>query len=288
VVPLSYRTEDLGHEEPSDPRESRVFKNEASAIGLGLHAVGNDRGFAIFLPAPAIAKDVRFVDFKDFTVDDASPTRNGFADELELGPHFWREIDRPTCSPGGCPTRDPLRFGHGATVFNYFETKEALVLDRLDATMASLPGGLDGGGRDPIQSALELFENELRFMSDMVLTHDDPRAAAATMLRFGDLIRATPSLRAYVSDMMDRWVPVAAGILAARSGFSADDPEPQIAARAILGLWHVQAESLRRHLRRGDLDRLQRDVTEDVRRAAHLIGVGLSSLGTSVVPPVEP
>jgi AcrR family transcriptional regulator len=29
-----------------------------------------------------------------------------------------------------------------ATVYNYFQTKEALVLDRLETTMASLPVGL--------------------------------------------------------------------------------------------------------------------------------------------------
>ena len=47
---------------------------------------------------------------------------------------------------------------------------------------------------------------------------------------------------------MDRFVAVATEILAARAGMSAGDPEPQIAARALLGLWHVQAESLRKHL----------------------------------------
>jgi hypothetical protein len=35
---------------------------------------------------------------------------------------------------------------------------------------------------------------------------------------------------------------------AARTGANADDPEPRITARALLGLWHVQADSLRKHL----------------------------------------
>lgn len=66
--------------------------------------------------------------------------------------------------------------------------------------------------------------------------------------RFGDLIRATPSLRAYQADVMDQAAAGAAEVLAARAGMTAADPEPQIAAKALLGLWRVQADSLRRYL----------------------------------------
>ena len=172
-----------------------------------------------------------------------------------------------------------------ATVFNYFRTKEALVLDRLEATMASLPAGLAAVGLDPIEAALHLLAQELRFMTDVLSSEANPRIAASALLRFGDLIRATPSLRAYMSDIMDQCVSIAAGILADRAGLSPEDPEPQIAARALLGLWHVQAESLRKHLRGNNLNRVQENVTEDVRRAANLIGVGINSLGKSVARP---
>jgi AcrR family transcriptional regulator len=167
-----------------------------------------------------------------------------------------------------------------ATVFNYFQTKEALVLDRLEATMASLPAGLASPDLTPIDAALRMLADELEHMTDLLASREDPRSAAKEVLRFGDMIRTTPSLRAYQSDMMDQFVFVAADILATRSGLSADDPEPQIAARALLGLWHVQAQSLRKHLGATRLDRIDEQVTADVRRAAHLIGVGLDSLGT--------
>jgi len=168
-----------------------------------------------------------------------------------------------------------------ATVFNYFGTKEALVLDRLGATMASLPEGLATPGLEPIEAALELLAQELRIMTDALSWPGDQRLTATAVLRFGDLIRATPSLRAYMSDIMDQCVVIAAGVLASRTGFGPEDPEPLIAARALLGLWHVQAESLRRHLRGNDLHRVQDNVTEDVRRASYLIGVGLNSLDAS-------
>jgi hypothetical protein len=58
------------------------------------------------------------------------------------------------------------------------------------------------------------------------------------------------------------------------------DPEPQIAARALLGLWHVQAESLRRHLDDAATpDGLGQLVTADVARAARLICSGLATFG---------
>ncbi len=167
-----------------------------------------------------------------------------------------------------------------ATVFNYFQTKEALVLDRLEATMASLPAGLASPGFAPIEAALRMLAQELVHMTDLLASRNNPSNAAKEVLRFGDLIRATPSLRAHQSDMMDQFVSVAADILAARAGLSPDDPEPQIAARALLGLWHVQAKSLRKHLAATPLDQIHQEVTADVRRAAHLIGVGLDSLGT--------
>jgi hypothetical protein len=76
--------------------------------------------------------------------------------------------------------------------------------------------------------------------------------------------------------MMDQFVGVAAGILAARAGMSPDDPEPHIAARSLLGLWRVQAESLRKHLDAPPAQ-LHAHVTADVRRAARLLDAGLRS-----------
>jgi AcrR family transcriptional regulator len=158
------------------------------------------------------------------------------------------------------------------TVFNYFPTKESLVLDRLEATMASLRTGLAEPAVPPVQAALRILDRELSAMTGWLTGQDDPAGAARAIRRFGDLIRATPSLRAYQSDKMDQFVSVAAQILAARAGMRPDDPEPQIAARALLGLWHVQAESLRKHL---SSQRVHELVTADVRRAAQLIENGL-------------
>src|SRR6478672_8116244 len=170
------------------------------------------------------------------------------------------------------------------TVFNYFPTKESLVLDRLEAMVASLRTGLADAAVPPVQAALAILDRELAGMTGWLAGADDPGRAAQAIRRFGDLIRVTPSLRAYQSDMMGRFVSVAAEILAARGGMAADDPEPQIAARALLGLWHIQAESLRKHLD-GSLapGRIRDLVSADVRRAARLIETGLRSF--TLAPP---
>jgi AcrR family transcriptional regulator len=164
------------------------------------------------------------------------------------------------------------------TVFNYFPAKESLILDRLEATVASLRTGLADPAVSPVEAALRILDAELDAMTSWLAAQDDPVQAGAGIRRFGALIEATPSLRAHQSDMMDQFVAVAAAILAGRAAMSPDDPEPQIAATALLGLWRVQFQALGRHLDGTKTPaELHRAVSADVHRAARLIGTGLNS-----------
>jgi AcrR family transcriptional regulator len=164
------------------------------------------------------------------------------------------------------------------TVFNYFPAKEALILDRLEATMASLRTGLADPGLPPVRAVLAILEAELGAMTSWLADQDDPAQAAAGIRRFGALIWETPALRAYQSDLTDQATAMVAGILAGRAGLRPDDPEPQVAATALLGLWRVQYRALPRYL---DGTRtpaqLHQAVTADVHRAARLISGGLDS-----------
>jgi AcrR family transcriptional regulator len=162
------------------------------------------------------------------------------------------------------------------TVFNYFPVKEALVMDRLEGTLTALRAGLADAEAAPVEAALMILDRELAGLTSMLGGQPDASEGRRAFRRFGDLIRATPALRAYQADMMERSVAVATEILAARAGMTQDDPEPQIAARALLGLWRVQADSLRKHLDQAPTAaRLHELVTADVRRAARLIDTGL-------------
>jgi AcrR family transcriptional regulator len=172
------------------------------------------------------------------------------------------------------------------TVFNYFPVKEALVMDRLEGTLAALRAGLADTALSPVQAALMILDRELAGLTGWHGGQRDSGQGRQAVRRFGDLIRATPALRAYQADMMERSVSVAAEVLAARAGMTSDDPEAQIAARALLGLWRVQADSLRKHLDQAPTAaRLHELVTADVRRAARLIETGLRAFPSSAHPP---
>src|SRR6516162_2087397 len=51
------------------------------------------------------------------------------------------------------------------TVFNYFPTKESLILDRLETTRASLRTGLADPAVPPVQAALAILDRELDGMT---------------------------------------------------------------------------------------------------------------------------
>jgi AcrR family transcriptional regulator len=164
------------------------------------------------------------------------------------------------------------------TVFNYFPTKESLVLDLGESTMGALRVALADPARSPVEAVLRILSGELRGLTSWIAGQHDPVEAAAKIKRFGALTRSTPSLRAYHRDMTDRLVAVAAEVLAERTRMSPDAPEPQIAATALLGLWSIQFQSLRKHLDGvRSPEQVHKAVTADVRRAATLIDTGLAA-----------
>ena len=164
------------------------------------------------------------------------------------------------------------------TVFNYFPSKEALLLDRLEATADALRTHLPDPARSPVAAMLTILDQELHGVVAGLAADADQDRALAQYQRFGDLIRDTPSLRAYRSDTADRFVDIAAEALAARAGLRPDDPEPQIVAATLLGLWRIQFRALRSHLRPGrPLPDAVDAVSREVRRAARLAEAGLAT-----------
>jgi AcrR family transcriptional regulator len=171
------------------------------------------------------------------------------------------------------------------TVYNYFPTKESLVLDREEPMAADIRRVLGPGGAamSPIQAAVELIAAELGRMFDF-WGEDESQPHDLTMLRrFAQMLESTPPLRAAQRDMMDRLVDVAAQAMAARAGVDPDDPEPQIAADALLGLWRVQYRAMTKYSDGTRSAAEVRDrVLDEVRRAARLIDTGLWSFGMVV------
>jgi AcrR family transcriptional regulator len=162
------------------------------------------------------------------------------------------------------------------TVYNYFPTKESLVLDRWDTTMAALRAGLADPELSPVEAVLGILADELGALTRWLSEQPDLGAATVSIRRFGEMIATTPALRAYQSTVLDDLTAAAARALADRAGVSPDEPEPQIAAIALLGLWSVHFRALDKYLSSapGPAE-LQEAVTADVERAARLIAGGL-------------
>jgi AcrR family transcriptional regulator len=165
------------------------------------------------------------------------------------------------------------------TVYNYFSTKEALVLDRFEDMEADIRLVFDprDASRSPVEAAVAAIVAEVETMFD-------ERGSAggaldpALIRRFTEMIDHTPALRAAQWEMVDRMGQIASAGMAARAGVDPGDPEPQIAASAILGLWRVQFGSMARHAIDSRTAIEWRDaVIADVRRAGHLIETGLWS-----------
>jgi AcrR family transcriptional regulator len=172
------------------------------------------------------------------------------------------------------------------TVFNYFPTKESLLLDRLDSTVAAVRAALAEPGLGPVPAVLRVLDGELDDMVAMLSTQDDPAEAAAQIGRFRVLMQSTASLRAHQRDRMDQLVAVAAEVMAARAGMSPDEPEPQIAATALLGLWQVQYKAMRKYQDGVRTPaQIRTAVAAEVHRAAHLLSAGLRTFPTRPAAP---
>jgi AcrR family transcriptional regulator len=171
------------------------------------------------------------------------------------------------------------------TVYNYFPTKESLILDREEAMTEEIRRALGPGGAriSPLDAAVGLIIDEVRSLYDH-LDHEHHHPEDLGLVhRFFELFERTPSLRAAQRDMMDRLVEVAAHAMAARVGMDPDDPEPQIAADALLGLWRVQFRAMKKFSDGTHPPAEVRDlVIAEVRRAARLIDSGLWSFGMAV------
>jgi len=167
------------------------------------------------------------------------------------------------------------------TVYNHFPTKESLILDRFEDMEVDIRRVFGPGATSPVEAAVEVIVARVEGMLGDWGGPDRPRDLTL-IRRFSEMIQQTSALRSAQWEMFDRMAQIAAEGIAARAGLDPYDPEPQIAANAILGLWLVQFGSMARNVIAGRPSLEVRDaVIADVRRAAELIDTGLSSLGAS-------
>jgi AcrR family transcriptional regulator len=160
------------------------------------------------------------------------------------------------------------------TVYNYFPTKESMVLDTADEMVASLARALrERGPEEPLTSAV------VRAISaDMKRFEHAAEGLEEFIPLFLEMINGTPALRAAWLEVSDRLVAVAREELATQAGVDPRDPEPEAAARALVGLVEVGMQSQVRHVQEGLRgEALRETVSGDLERAARLLETGLWS-----------
>ncbi len=161
------------------------------------------------------------------------------------------------------------------TVYNYFPTKESLVFDRADDGDRAAGGS---AARARAGTSRRRRRCCARSSEDMDDLEDLPEEIYALEAMFAEMVATTPALRAALRDLQSRLVEVATEELAAAADVDPRDPEPLIAARAIVALQELAFVSRMRHIEEGLRGReLHAAVSDDLERAARLLDAGLWS-----------
>jgi AcrR family transcriptional regulator len=125
------------------------------------------------------------------------------------------------------------------TVFNYFATKEDLVLHRAEerellvlATIRERAAG---------ESLIDAFQRAALDRLTQLAEHLDPNRLGG----FLRLVESSPALQRRMRELQAQLVVAATEALRAETGAAADDPRPAAVAEMILGAQRVLGQSLR-------------------------------------------
>jgi AcrR family transcriptional regulator len=162
------------------------------------------------------------------------------------------------------------------TVYNYFPTKESLVYDQADEQLERLVTAVRERPRGSTPTSafvVALKEDSARF-SEML---GDERVSRIG--EFGAMVRSTPALRAAWGEYRHRIVAALTEVLAEDLGVDPSDPEPVVAARALVSLLELYYDARLRHSQGGVGARgLQTLIEADIDRGARLLDTGMWSL----------
>lgn len=162
------------------------------------------------------------------------------------------------------------------TVYNYFPTKESLVLDQLEGQIERLVGAVRdrAHGVSPSSALVAaLREDSERFYAMM------PADRLPEIEEFSAMVRGTAALRAAWSEHRHAMVAALTQVLADELQVDCMTPEPLMASRALIGLVELLYDSRLRHASAGHSPgELLELVNADVERGARLLETGVWSL----------
>lgn len=133
------------------------------------------------------------------------------------------------------------------TVFNYFRTKEDLLLDRSPAVVERLAGAVRArpGGGSAAGAVRALLLDELR--------RGDPALGLGPDAgRFWGVVEASPALQARLRDLGEEQERALAEAVARAAGAGPADPTPRVVAAALAGADRVVRAEIRRRVLAGE------------------------------------
>jgi AcrR family transcriptional regulator len=168
-----------------------------------------------------------------------------------------------------------------ATVFNYFPTKEDLFYHRLEAFEEELLSSIRD--RAPGESVLAAFARFVTLPRGL-LAADDPEQVEylAAITR---MITESPALLAREQQIYAKYTDGLAKLLATETRASADDLEPWVVARTLIGLHQALVDYSRREIVAGTRNpTLVRRVRRQAQQAVALLANGLGDYGARSGP----
>ncbi|MEA2314624.1 MAG: hypothetical protein QOI03_1316 [Solirubrobacteraceae bacterium] len=163
-----------------------------------------------------------------------------------------------------------------ATVFNYFPTKEDLFYNRLEAFEEELLSTIRD--RAPGESVLTAFGRFVTTRRGLLAARDPVQVehlAAITRV-----ITESPALLARERQIYGKYTDALAALLATESGASAEDIDPWVVARALIGLHQAVVDYSRRQILAGVRNpTLARRVRRQTQQALELLSRGLLDYG---------
>jgi AcrR family transcriptional regulator len=162
------------------------------------------------------------------------------------------------------------------TVYNYFPSKEALVLDQIQGQVERLIGAVRERPRgvSPSTALVAALKEDSKRFYEMIPADQLPRIE-----EFSAMVRQTPALRAAWSEHRHQMVAALTQVLAGELQVEETTPEPLTAARALIGLVELLYDARLRHASAGIGPRdVQARVDADIDRGARLLETGMWSL----------
>lgn len=160
------------------------------------------------------------------------------------------------------------------TVYNYFPTKESMVLDQADESIERLARALRerGPGESVSGAVMRALQHDTEVFDRL------PDELVTFIPMFAAMVAATPSLAAALMEIRSRLAAVVAEELAVRAEVDPRDPEPQAAGLALAGLGQIAFDARVRYIEQGLRGAALREaVNTDIERAARLLETGLWS-----------